>query len=248
VLDLLDRVVEDRDRPRLQLAASALFAPVLTAFGWDPEPGEDVRTGTVRATAVEGLGVLARDESVRAEAAARFDAGELAGDLASAIVTVVAATAAPGVAEELLARYRAAPDPQAEDRYRSGLADVADRAHALETLAHCFEWFRTHDTSAVIGRLVANRVAGPSVWEAVAASWDDTMAQIPPALQFQVTMGVPTLVGDAGLAARVAAFHASHPMAIAQRTVDQAVERMRNGVAFAERVRPELGAALAAVA
>ena len=248
VLDLLDRIVDERDRPQLQTAASALFAPLLTAFGWDAEPGEDVRTGTVRATAVEGLGVLARDASVRAEAAARFEAGALTGDLAPAIVTVVAATAAPGVAEVLLARYRAAPDPQAEDRYRTGLADLADRAHGLETLAHCFEWFRTHDASSVIGRLVANRVAGPSVWEAVAASWDDTIGRIPPALQFRVTMGVPSLVGDAALAERVAAFHRSHPIAIAQRTVDQQVERMRNGVAFAERVRPELGAALAAVA
>ena len=87
-----------------------------------------------------------------------------------------------------------------------------------------------------------------AVWEAMAASWDATLARVPPVMQTSLTIGIPSLVGDPALADRVAAFHRSHPVALAQEFVDRAVERMRNGVVFAQRARPTLGTALDATA
>jgi DNA-binding transcriptional LysR family regulator len=100
----------------------------------------------------------------------------------------------------------------------------------------------------VAGTLLQNRVAGPAVWEAMSAEWEATLAHVPPAMQSRLVTGLPSLIGDEALAERITAFHRSHPIAVAQEFVDRAVERMRNGVAFANRARPLLGTALGAVA
>jgi hypothetical protein len=248
VCDLLDRIVDDELRPQLRATASQLFCPLHEALGWDPEPGEDPRTGIVRAAAIEGLGLYAADEAVRREAIARFERAELAGDIASAVIAVVADAGDGAVAEELLLRCKGTTDPQAEDRYRTGLAQVADREVGIGIFHGCFEWFRTQDAAFVAGLLLRNRVAGPAVWEAMAAEWDATLARVPPVMQVRLMIGIPWLVGDPALADRIAAFHRTHPVALAQEFVDRAVERMRNGVAFAQRARPTLGTALGAFA
>ncbi|HLK45339.1 MAG TPA: M1 family metallopeptidase, partial [Acidimicrobiales bacterium] len=87
-LEFLDRVVDDARRPAFERTARDLFAPVLDALGWASRDGEDERAGLVRATAITVLGRLARDEAVRAEAVARFDAGAVEGELAGAVVDV----------------------------------------------------------------------------------------------------------------------------------------------------------------
>ena len=46
-----------------------------------------------------------------------------------------------------------------------------------------------------------------------------------------------TFVKDATFAAEVDAFHTSHPIVGRQRTVEQALERMRYGVVFADALR-----------
>ena len=63
-------------------------------------------------------------------------------------------------------------------------------------------------------------------------------------MQFAVGLGVSTLISDRAFAERVAAFHRTHPLENSQQRVDQAVERMFDGVAFAERARPTLADAL----
>lgn len=98
----------------------------------------------------------------------------------------------------------------------------------------------------MLQRLVSNPVCGPDVWAAMAADWDATIAKVPPILQNTLVSGVATFVEDRALAERVVAFHRSHKLAVGQQRVEQALERMRNGVAFAARARPQLDAALAA--
>ena len=56
----------------------------------------------VRARTVRVLGTIARDVAVRAEAASRFDAGVLDGDLAAPVVAVVASMDRPGDLDEML--------------------------------------------------------------------------------------------------------------------------------------------------
>jgi puromycin-sensitive aminopeptidase len=239
-LDLLARIATPDQRSILQATAAWLLAPVLSALTWEPSRGESEQAPLMRATAIRVLGGLAEDRSVREEAARRFDAGVLDGDLADAVVAVVASIGRPGDLDEMLGRIRGAHDPQTEERYRTGIAAIADQDLALRTLANCFEWFRSQDAPFMIIELMGNSVGGRAVWEQVAATWDETRARIPAQLQFSLGVGVSGLVGDAAFADRVAAFHRTHELESGQPLIERAVERMLHGVAFAERVRPDL--------
>jgi hypothetical protein len=144
----------------------------------------------------------------------------------------------------MLDRMRRAVTPQASVRYRDGVAAYADEALGVETYRSCFELFRLQDVYLVIPRLVSNRVAGRAVWTALSQDWASVVARTPPAYQFALALGVQTFVGDPAFAEEVTAFHRAHRLESGQQRVDQALDQLRIGVAFAERSRPLLASAL----
>jgi len=89
--------------------------------------------------------------------------------------------------------------------------------------------------------LIANRVGGPRAWELLTARWDEITTMMPAKAQSYLVAAIPTFIADPEFANRVAAFHLANPVASGQRSVEQDVERMLMGAAFAERVRPQLG-------
>jgi puromycin-sensitive aminopeptidase len=241
----LDRIAPDDVRPALRSKAHDLLSPVLAQTGWDPSEREDGRTGFVRASLILGLGRVAEDADVRAEAASRFDSGVVEGDTADAVIAVVAAMNRPGDRDEMLRRFQEAKDPQSAARYRLGVASIADRELAVATFRACFELFRSQDAPRVIAQLVRNPTGGRAVWEALAESWDATVARVTPLMQFTLGAGLPALIDDRRFAERVLAFHEANPVPTGQQRIKQSLERMMNGVAFAERARPTLADALA---
>ncbi len=244
VMDFLSRVVDPSQRPALAAKVCSLLGPTFAHLGWDPAPGEDARTSLVRATLLRCLGTVGDDEQVRAEAARRFDAGALDGDLADAVVGVVAGLNRPGDYDELLRRFAEAKDPLSEERYRIGLTAVADEALCLRTFASCFETFRSQDAPIVIARLMINRVGGRAVWSAMTERWDELLERVPPLMQGLLGLGLSFQVADEAFLARAVEFHRTHPVAKRQKSVEQALEELGNRVRLAARERPGLAATL----
>ena len=245
MFDFLARSVGDAERPLLAAKVRSLLGPVFSRFGWEPRVGEDERAQVVRATLIRRLGMTGEDPEIRAEASSRFDAGSLEGDLADAIVSVVASMSRPEDREEMLCRFREAKDPQTEERYRSGLAGFVDTVMCLRTFEDCFELFRTQDAPFVILRLVANRVGGIAVWEAVTERWDQLVELTPPLMQFALGFGLFFQVADEDFLRRARAFHAAHPLPAGQQRLDQALERLATSTRLATRERPKLATTLA---
>jgi puromycin-sensitive aminopeptidase len=243
VLGFLDRAVDQDGRVRELLAARtrSLLTPVFTTLGWDPVVGEDERAQVLRATLVRRLGTTGADHSIRIEAAARFDAGVVEGDLAHAIVAVVNSMRRPGDFDEMHRRFKEAKDPQTEERYRQGLAGVADEALCLRLFEMCFDEFRMQDAPIVVARLVMNAIGGRAVWEAVTAQWDDYLAKIPLSLHFTIAIGLAFQVTDLAFASRAVEFHRAHPLEAGQSRVEQALESLVAAANLAERERPTLG-------
>jgi len=52
-------------------------------------------------------------------------------------------------------------------------------------------------------------------------------------------MGIPTFIRDPDFADTVENFHRSHPLAGEQRTIEQGLERMRVGLAYAAALRQQ---------
>jgi len=238
-IDLVHRALLEHQRGALVDVVRELFAPQFARLGWDELPGESELAPQLRAIVLGTLGTLGGDESIRAEAIRRFEANELPGDLARAILRIVATQNRPGDYEIFLERFRHAPNPQEEQRYQWGLADFADRAIALDVAEKCFSEFRSQDASVELGLLSRNATTGPAVWRYFTKRWDEIVERFPRSSQPRLALGVPTFIGDEAFADEVEAFHIAHPMGGDQRTVVQQIERMRVGLAFAAALRQQ---------
>jgi puromycin-sensitive aminopeptidase len=239
-LDYVHRAASHEDSQAVAATVRALLAPKLEHFGWSPRDGEDERTPTLRGLLVQALGTFGADPAVRAEVTARFDSGVVDGDLANAVLATIGAINRPGDFEETLERFRNAKDPQSENRYRRALAQFADTDLASRCFEMCFGEFRLQDVPLQIISLIANPVGGRTVWEEMTARWDEVIKLLPTKTTHYLVNSVTTFIADRAFAERVAAFHLEHPVDSGQRQVEQSVERMLVGVAFAERIRPGL--------
>jgi puromycin-sensitive aminopeptidase len=244
-LDYLWRATIPADRGAVEAAAREVLGPKLAHFGWEPVPGEDDRTLTLRGLLVQCLGTIGADEAVRLESVRRFDTGVVDGDLASAVLATVASVNRTGDFDEALARFRAAKDPQSENRYRRALAQFKDKGLALRCFEMCFGEFRLQDVPLQMISLLANPEGGPVVWEQLAERWDEINLMLPSKVLHYLVNSITTFVSDRAFAERVAVFHRAHPVDSGQRQVEQSIERMLLGVDFAERIRPDLAAQLA---
>ena len=244
-LDYVHRAASHEDEDAVAATVRALLDPKLEHFGWVPRPDEDERTPTLRGLLIQALGTFGAHGAVREEAVARFDSGVVEGDLANAVLATIGAINRPGDFDETLNRFHHAKDPQSENRYRRALAQFADKDLALRCFEMCFSEFRLQDVPLQIISLVANRVGGPAVWERMTARWDEVTKLVPSKTTHYLVNSITTFISDRGFAERVAAFHLEHPVDSGQRQIEQSVERMLVGVAFAERVRPGLARQLA---
>jgi len=232
--------VDPADKAAVEVLTRELLWPRFERLGWEPRDGEDPRTPTLRGIFAESLGTVGADEVVRTEATRRFDSGVVEGDLATAVLATIGSINRPGDFETTLERLREAEDPQTENRYRRALAQFQDVALVERCFELCFSEFRLQDVPLLVISMIANRAGGPRAWELLVEKWDELLSFMPAKSQSYLVAAIPTFIADRPFAERVAEFHRAHPVASGQRSVEQDVERMLTGVAFAERVRPVL--------
>ncbi|HXQ60441.1 MAG TPA: M1 family metallopeptidase, partial [Acidimicrobiales bacterium] len=252
-LSLLDRATDEEARPLVASYTRALLNPVLARLSWDGRPGEDPRTSTLRAQAVGALGTFGHDTDVHAEAHRRHDAAQrgelvLEPDVASAVLSAVAASGGPDDYDVFLEHYRHPATPQEEMRYLNALAGFPDPTLAARTFEFARTEVRSQNAPFVIHGLLANRDTGPATWARVRDHWPELVARIPANILPRMLGGIASLCRDPELAADVTAFVRAHPLPVGQRTVDQTLERLEINLAFATALRisaaPVLRAAL----
>ena len=236
-VDFVNRALTAEQRPAFAATVRDLFTPQFERLGWDARTGESELAPQLRSIVLGVLGTVGGVDEVRVEAARRFDANTLDGDLARMILRVVDNQNRPGDYETFTARYEGAANPQEEQRYMWGVADFADAEIAMDAAQRCFTVLRNQDAAIVLGLLSRNQTTGPMVWQYVSEHWDEALEKFPPSSYTRLTLGVPTFITDRDFADRVAAFHVSHDLGGEQRTVDQAIERMRVGLNFTDAIR-----------
>jgi puromycin-sensitive aminopeptidase len=249
---LVNRIVSDDDRAELRAAVSAVIGPKFEELGFDAHLGESERTPTLRSLALMLLGTIGADDAVRAEAARRFDASPINGgsgaalppDTESATLAVVAQLLRPGDYDVLLERYRAASTPQEELRSLNALTTFPDVDLCLRTFDLAMTEVRSQNGFVVIGALLANPTGCQAVWTRMTETWDDMLQRFPKNAHPRMLESLPALCADTPFAERAVAFLAEHPLTSGPRRVAQSVERLGVHVAFAERERGRLTAAL----
>jgi puromycin-sensitive aminopeptidase len=234
-LRMADRIVGDDGRDVLAALARQLCGPVLARLGWDPVAGESAQAGELRAVIIGALGLYGRDGDVIKEATARFDDGRVTGDLADPIVSITMRQNRPGDPETCEGRRETASTPQDEQRYLYAPASSADPAVVLAAYERAFTTVRTQDAPYLLRSLVGNRVAGPQVWRATTARWDEAVERFPERTPIAIIAGTLAFMTDAELAGEARTFHESHPVPAGQRQVAQILDLLDLYVALAQR-------------
>ena len=244
-LDLLDRVLPEDDRPRLQAFVRALAGPLFAELGWRPGQDEPERRGLLRATLLRALGTIGADPEVRARAV-ELHRGLLQNSCAvdpqllGALVRVAAAAGGSDQYELFVQRWRSPANPQEELRYLYGLAAFDDPDLMARTLELALREVRPQNAPFLLLTALANRARGPEAWEFVKQHWDELCARLPDNTIRRMLEGVATLCAPEP-AADAHAFLAAHPLRSGQLTVDQILERLDVHVAFAQREGAHLG-------
>jgi puromycin-sensitive aminopeptidase len=238
-VSFMKRALPDDQSSEFVERVRGIFEPQYARLGWEARPGESELTPQLRALVLMTLGTVCSDVAIRTEALARFDANEVSGDLANAILRIVSSQDRAGDYETFLERFRNAGTPQDEQRYMRGLGGFNDERVKLDAAEKCFSEFRNQDGSTMFAILTSNHVTGPSVWRYMTSRWDDVLAKFPPNTLSYTTRGVPTFINDVAFANEVEAFHESHPLAGEQKEVQQNIERMRVGLTFATAMRQQ---------
>jgi len=250
-LSFLDHAVDDDVRPLLARYARALLGPAFARLGWEPSEDEEERTKTLRGQLLGALGTVGQDDEVRAEALRRHREARAGGrpldpNLASSVVTVVAAGGGPDEFAVLYEGYRNPATPQDEMRYLLALAWFGDPALAARAFELARTEVRTQNAPFLIATLLAHRDNGAGTWGRLRDAWDELLDRIPANIVPRMLDSVKLLCRNAALSAEIREFLDAHPVPSGQRTLQQTLERLAINVAFAGRLRATAAPALSA--
>jgi aminopeptidase N len=235
-------LVKASDRTRYQEWVRRRFGPTLRAIGIPGDPREPDERHSRRATLLELAGVTGDDTEVQhraRELAVTYiaDPGSLPGTLVPDVLRVAAVGGDVKLYETYVSQVqKLAAQPEEYYRFFNALPWFREAMLIERTLAFAVSpSVRTQDT----GTLIANLIARP--WSQQAA-WEFTKAQWPALVQKLGTFqGIPTIISSIGSmcstekAADVRQFFAKYPVPSAERTLQQAIERIEVCAGLAQR-------------
>jgi aminopeptidase N len=245
-----DDVASKVAQPKFRAWVSALLNPALQDVGWTPKPGESDDTRSLRATVVAALGDTARDAKVLAKARELVlhelgKPGSVDTTLLNVIVRLAALEGDAALYDRYLARAKSATDPETKYRYLYGLAAFGDPALARRTIDLILgPEVRAQDAKLFFATLLRNPDARVLAWRLIRERWAE--------VQKKDVTGTPYLVNalsvfcDAAAGKEVREFFAAHKVPDAERTLQQALERIDSCGRFAAAQRPKLDAWFAA--
>jgi puromycin-sensitive aminopeptidase len=244
-LDTVSRLVrpDDESQAAYQRFVVDLVSAERSRLGDTPAPYEDDRRTALRGRLASAAAVLGGDTAAIARARSIF-AGDITVDPAqlAAAVEIVAATADAADHSELRRRFVQASSPQDGERYRGALADAPGAPEIDATLAMTLSGdIRSQDIAFVLRRALRNHAQGPRAWAFVVEQWDTLNTRMPSNNVARMLEGVTALL-DPTLSSQVESFLDAHPVPQGARMVAQHLEKLRIGVAFANRESDALAA------
>jgi aminopeptidase N len=228
-----DDLTTDGSRAKYRAWLSALLRPALGDVGWSPSPEETDDTRALRATLVTALGDAARDPDVLARAGAVVldelaKPGRVEPTLLDAAVRVAAKSGDAALYDRYLARGKGAADPDDRYRFLYGLTSFNDPSLVRRTIDYILgPDVRNQDTAGLMAALLGNRDAHGLAWQILQARWDDLQKKTSGFAGHTVVVAALASFCDAGTLAGVKAFFAARRMPEAERSLQQATERIQ---------------------
>jgi aminopeptidase N len=237
-LELIDEeLTTEGSRPKYRAWVASLLRPALEETGWTSSAAESEDKRELRALLVGGLGNTARDPEVIAKArdlvlSELAKPGSVEPTLLNTAVTVAAHGGDAALYEKYLARSRSASDPEEHYRYMYALASFSDPALVRRTMDYILgPDVRNQDAKVFIARLLGNRDAQALAWQLLQERWNDVQKKTGEFVGNTVIVGALGSFCDARTLAQVRQFFGAHKVPDAERTLQQAIERINACVA-----------------
>ncbi len=247
-LSAIGGLTTDASRAKYHAWVTSLLKPAMQEVGFIPRPGETEDRQALRALLLSGLGQTARDPEA-IEAARRLLTVQLDSQTAidptllNAAVPVAAIGGDAGLYEGFLARSKQALDPEQHYRYLYALADFSDPALVRRTVDYILgPDVRSQDAAIFLSRLLGNPDARSLAWELLRTRWNDLQKKT------GQVFGSPMLIGalggfcDARTRSEIEQFFSEHKVPEAERTLQQAMERISACADLAHAQAPRLAA------
>jgi aminopeptidase N len=241
-----EALTTEASRPKYRAWVASLLKPAIAEVGWTPRAGESEQP---RDLLVSALGHTARDpetiETARRLVLAHLDSSHddaVDSTLLNALVGVAAINGDASLYDRYLARSKQARDPEEHYRYLYALADFSDPALVRRTMDYIVgPEVRNQDTAVFLSRLLSNPDAQQLAWDLLQTRWDDLQKKT------GQVFGSPLLVSslgqfcDAKTRSEMEDFFATHNVPEAERTLQQALERISSCADLAAAQSPKLG-------
>jgi aminopeptidase N/puromycin-sensitive aminopeptidase len=243
-----EELTTESSRPKFRTWVAALLRPALQETEWAPAASESDDRKELRALLVGGLGNIARDPEVIAKArevllSELAKPGSVEPALLNTAVTVAARGGDAALYEKYLARSRSASDPEEHYRYLYALASFSDPALVRRTMDYILSpEVRNQDAKLFIARLLGNRDAQALAWQLLQERWSDVQKKTGEFVGNTVIVGALGSFCDARSLAQVRQFFGTHKVPDAERTLQQAIERINACVARSEAQSAKLAA------
>ncbi len=249
-LGFCDRLIDDPDaREQFRTFVRGLAGPALQRLGWVPRDGEDDLTGELRGLLIRTVAILGDDRDAQAKARTLYrqsldDSSSVAPPVASAALTVVAATGDEADYQQVLGVFETSTNPQDQLRHLYALADFDSEELMARTCELTLtDRVRSQNAPFLLSRCMRNRDHGEQAWHFVARNWTALNERFPSTSIIRMVEGIRMLMRPEQ-ASEVSAFFSERGVPQAAKTLQQLIERQQINTTFRERESGPLSASL----
>jgi puromycin-sensitive aminopeptidase len=224
-------LVSDRDRAAYQDWLRNLLAPNLKQLGPEPSPSDTDEQRTLRAHLMSTLGRTAQDPEVLAEAHKLTEQslqrpGSVDDELEFTVFRLAALNGDAALYDQISDKLKHAQTPAEQYLYQSSLSMFSDPALVERTLEYAISpEVRSQDALIVIARVMLNPSSQKAAWDFVRSHWPEVEKAGGPFASAEI-VGVAGSFCSSAMEDEVKQFFTAHPVAAADRTLKQTLERI----------------------
>jgi ERAP1-like protein len=171
-------LINDRDRTAFNGWMRHLFASTVQQVGWEVKPGESDEQLELRGALLHALG-SAQDPEARAEAKKLAEQeldhpGSVQKELVVPALEVAAMHGDEALYQKVMARLKAAHDPEQHSLYSQILAEFTDPGLVKQSLNFFISpEVRSQDVSLLLSRELLKPATQPEAWDFIQTHWND---------------------------------------------------------------------------
>ncbi len=246
--DIEQLIAGEPVHPAYQRFGRELFGPAARRAGWTPRPDEGHLDSLLRSTVLGQSGSY-NDPETLAQAADLFqrylsDADAVPPDLRGVVFALAAQAGGRATFDQLWELESRATLQEEKIRLLLAMARFQDTDLLNETLERALSpRVRSQDTITVVAGVAANPAGREPAWEFVKSNWAEFDRRYGGGgFGLMRLVSICNSFTTAERMADVENFFAEHPAPAAERTIRQALERMRLNIRWVEQNRPALNA------